>query len=109
MVIALRGQLVGSPYFVDRRESYSYSTSSALRSTYVDKRTSSDSTRSGLLSSRVVEYMQSNKSMMISSKTYSLRRSYCTHAQPHTHFQLTPALYVASSELFARRRLLLEG
>ena len=45
--------------------------------------------------------------MMISSKTYSLRRSYCTHAQ--THFQLTPALVHSSSELFARRRLLLEG
>ena len=61
VVIALRGQLVGRPYFMDRRESYSNSATSALRSTYVDKRTSSDSTRSGLLSSRVVEYMQSNK------------------------------------------------
>ena len=64
-VIALRGHLVGRPYFMDRRESYSNSTSSVLRGTYEYKRTSSDSTRSGLLSSRVVEYMQSNKRMMI--------------------------------------------
>ena len=48
--IALRGQLVGNPYFMDRRESYSNSTT-ALRSTYVNKRTSSDSTRSELQSS----------------------------------------------------------
>ena len=50
VVIALRGQLVGNPYFMDRRESYSNSTT-ALRSTYVNKRTSSDSTRSELQSS----------------------------------------------------------
>ena len=51
VVIALRGQLVGNPYFMDRRESYSNSASTALHSTYVDKRTSSDSTRSELQSS----------------------------------------------------------
>ena len=51
VVIALRGQLVGNPYFMDRRESYSNSASTALRSTYEDKRTSSDSTRSELQSS----------------------------------------------------------
>ena len=51
VVIALRGQLVGNPYFMDRRESYSNSASTALRSTYVNKRTSSDSTRSELQSS----------------------------------------------------------
>ena len=50
-VIALRGQLVGNPYFMDRRESYSNSTSTALLSTYENKRTSSDSTRSELQSS----------------------------------------------------------